>query len=327
MVSPIRWGILGPGQIAEKFATGLAELPDAELLAIGSRSAERAQAFAIKHGAPRAYGSYNDLANDSDVDIIYIATPHPVHYPAALLCLESGKAVLCEKPFTVNSRQAAELIELARARNLFLMEAMWTRFLPLFVRLRELLAEKAIGDPVLVMADFGFSHSGGPAHRLFNRDLAGGALLDVGVYTISLASMVLGSPEQMTSLAVIGETGVDELDSITLGYAGGEMAQLSCSIRIDTPQEATIVGTGGTIHLPAYWWKGERMTVRRAGQEVEEIDAPMIGNGYNYEAAEAMRCVRQGMVESPTMPHRETLNILETLDAIRNQWDLDYPME
>ena len=275
----------------------------------------------------RAYGSYEELANDSDIDIVYIATPHPVHHPAALLCLESGKAVLCEKPFTVNAGQASELIELARARNCFLMEAMWTRFLPLFVRLRELLAEKAIGDPVLLTADFGFTHSGGPTHRLFSPELAGGALLDVGVYTVSLASMVFGSPEQMASLAVLGETGVDELDSVTLSYAGGEMAQLNCSIRLNTPQEVTIAGTDGIIHIPAYWWKGERMTVRRAGQEVQEIDAPMIGNGYNYEAAEAMRCLREGAIESPIMPHRETLNIIETLDAIRRQWGLDYPME
>jgi len=326
-LTAIRWGILGPGAIAEKFAEGLSVLPDAELVAIGSRDLNRAKVFADRHGVARTWGTYESLANDPDVDIVYIATAHPFHHPAAMICLDAGKAVLCEKPFTVNARQAAELIESARTRGLFLMEAMWTRYLPLFVELRTLLAEGAIGEPRLLTADFGFAHNGGPSHRLFSPALAGGALLDVGVYVCSLASMVFGSPDRINAMAVLGDTGVDELAAITFGYDGGEMAQLNCAVQIDTPHEATIVGTGGSIRIHSSWWKGERMTLRRAGHAEQTIEAPMEGNGYNYEAAEAMRCLRAGAIESPVTPHAETLALMETLDATRAQWGLKYPME
>ena len=326
-LTPIRWGILGPGAIAEKFATGLAVLEDAELAAIGSRDLTRAEAFAHRFGASRAFGSYEELANDPDVDIIYVATPHPMHSSAAMLCLEAGKAVLCEKPFTVNASEAEKLISFARDRDLFIMEAMWTRYLPLFVELRRLLAEGAIGDPRLLTADFGFAHSGGPAHRLFNPELAGGALLDVGIYVCSLASMIFGTPDRISSLAVLGDTGVDEVAAVTLGYAGGGIAQLNVAVRVNTPQEATISGTEGWIRIDSTWWNGQRMSVHRAGQPVETIEAPYVGNGYNYEAAEAMRCLREGLIESPVMPHAETLSLMETLDAIRAQWGLSYPVE
>jgi predicted dehydrogenase len=250
-----------------------------------------------------------------------------VHHPAAKLCLEAGKAVLCEKPFTVNAAEAAELIELARSRNVFLMEAMWTRFLPAFVKLRELLADRTIGEPRLLTADFGFEHNGGPEHRLFNPHLGGGALLDVGIYVCSLASMVFGRPARIQSLANLGETGVDELAAITFEYDTGAIAQLNCAVRLNTPNEAMIAGTHGMIRMPAYWWKGEQLTVHCPGQPVETIDLPMSGNGYNYEAAEVMRCLRAGEIESLVMPHAETLAQIETLDAIRAQWGLEYPTE
>ena len=323
----MRWGILGPGSIAEKFATGLSVLPDARLAAIGSRNLDRAQAFADRFGAERAWGSYEKLANDPDIDVVYIATPHPVHFPAAKLCLEAGKAVLCEKPFTVNAEEATELIELARSRNLFLMEAMWTRFLPSFVHLRQLLSDQAIGEPRLLTADFGFAHNGGPEHRLFNPLLAGGALLDVGIYVCSLASMIFGTPARIQTLAHLGETGVDELATFTFEYGNGALAQLNCAVRLDTPNEAMIAGTQGMIRIPAFWWKGERLTLHRPGQAVDVLDLPMEGNGYNYEAAEVMRCLRAGEIESSVMPHAETLAQIQTLDAIRAQWGLEYPME
>ena len=323
----MRWGILGPGSIAEKFATGLSVLPDARLAAIGSRNLDRAQAFADRFGAERAWGSYEKLANDPDIDVVYIATPHPVHFPAAKLCLEAGKAVLCEKPFTVNAEEAAELIELARSRNLFLMEAMWTRFLPSFMHLRQLLSDQAIGEPRLLTADFGFAHNGGPEHRLFNPLLAGGALLDVGIYVCSLASMIFGTPARIQTLAHLGETGVDELATFTFEYGNGALAQLNCAVRLDTPNEAMIAGTQGMIRIPAFWWKGERLTLHRPGQAVDVLDLPMEGNGYNYEAAEVMRCLRAGEIESSVMPHAETLAQIQTLDAIRAQWGLEYPME
>jgi predicted dehydrogenase len=326
-VEPVRWGILGTGAIAEKFATGLSSVPDATLAAIGSRARESGERFAARFGAGRVHGSYEGLANDPEIDIIYIATPHPMHHPNARLCLEAGKAVLCEKPFTINAQQAADLIALARERNVFLMEAMWTRFLPLFGRLRDLLAEGVIGEPRILTADFGFKHGGDATHRLFSPELAGGALLDVGVYVCSLASMIFGRPERIASLADLGETGVDEQSAITFGYAGGQLAQLTVAVRVDTPQDVTLMGTEGFIRIHPLWWKGTRLTISRPGQPDETIEAPFEGNGYNYEAAEAMRCLRAGLIESPGMPHAETLAIIETLDAIRGQWGLRYPME
>lgn len=326
-LTPIRWGILGPGSIAEQFARGLAAAPGAELAAVGSRSIVRAESFAERYGFERAWGSYQELVSDPHVDVIYVATPHPFHYPASLLCLEAGKAVLCEKPFTVNAEEALHLIELAETNELFLMEAIWTRFLPLFVEIRRLITEGAIGEPRMVTADFGFSHGGGPEHRLFNPDLAGGALLDVGIYGATLASMVLGNPDRISSLAVLGDTGVDEVSGVTFAYDDGAMAQFNCAVNVATPNEATIIGTKGWIKIDRHWWKGERMSIHRDGCPDDVIEAPMEGNGYNYEAGEVMRCMRAGLIESPVMPHAETLATIKTLDAIRAQWGLSYPVE
>lgn len=326
-VSPIRWGILGTGRIATAFAEGLRYLPDAELYAVGSRSNERARGFGERFGIDRRYGSYYALANDPNVDIIYVATPHPVHHPATMLCLEAGKAVLCEKPFAVNAHQAREMIDTARARNLFLMEAMWTRCLPLMIRLRELLAEGVIGEPRMVDADFGFRINPDPNHRLFAPMLAGGGLLDVGTYGISFASMIFGEPERVAGLATIGETGVDEQSVVVLGYAGGQLATVISAIRTRTPQEATVMGTEGVIRIHPFWWKPTQLTISRAGREEETIEVPFEGNGYNYEAAEAMRCLREGLTESPLVPLDETLANMATLDEIRAQWGLRFPAD
>lgn len=325
--TPVRWGILGTGAIAEKFATGLQSLPDARLAAVGSRAAATAEAFADRFGAPRRHGSYAALAADPEVDIVYVATPHPMHHTAARLCLEAGKPVLVEKPFAVNAGQAKEVIALARERDLFLMEAMWTRFLPLMGRLRALVAEGAIGQPRMLAADFGFRMTPDPAHRLFAPELAGGALLDVGVYVVSLASMLFGPPNRGTGLAEIGPTGVDEQAALVLGYPGGELAQLTCAITLNTPQEVTLMGTAGAIRIHPLWWKPTTLTLARPGQPDETIEEPYAGNGYNYEAAEAMRCLRAGERESPVMPLDETLSIVRTLDQARAQWGLRYPGE
>jgi predicted dehydrogenase len=326
-VDPIRWGILGTGRIAGDFATGLTELPDAELAAVASRAAETAERFGERFAVPRRYDSYEALIADPEVDVVYVATPHPIHHPLARRCLEAGKPVLCEKPFTLNAADAADLIELARARRLFLMEAMWTRCLPLVQRFRSLVDEGAVGDPRLLMADFGFRHGGGPEHRLFNPALGGGALLDVGVYLVSLASWLFGAPDRIESLAQFGPTGVDEQSAVVLGFPGGQIAQLTAAIRTDTPQEVTLAGTEGTIRIHPLWWKPTRMTLSRPGQPDEQIEVPYQGIGYNYEAAEAMRCLRAGLLESPVIPLDETLSILRTLDAIRAQWGLRYPTE
>jgi predicted dehydrogenase len=323
----IRWGIIGSGNIARQFARGLAVLPDAALVAVGSRSQGAADAFGELFGVPRRHASYDALANDPDVDAVYIATPHVLHKENSLLCLRAGKAVLCEKPFTINAREAEDLIAYARGAGLLLMEAMWTRFLPIIVRLRQLLAEGAIGEVRMLSADFGFRAKADPASRLFNPALGGGALLDVGIYPVSLASMVFGAPARVTGMAHLGETGVDEQAAIILGYDGGRLAQLSTAIRTSTPHEALLMGTEGQIKIETPWWMPTRMTVHQAGKAPELIELPFTGNGYNYEAAEVMRCLREGQRESPIMPLDETLTIMQTLDTIRGQWGLRYPGE
>jgi predicted dehydrogenase len=326
-LEPIRWGILGTGRIAGDFATGLTELPDAVLAAVGSRAAESAARFSDRFGVPRRHASYEALIADPEVDAVYVGTPHPTHHPLARACLEAGKPVLVEKPFTINAAEAAELIELARARRLFLMEAMWTRFLPLMERFRALVAEGAIGEPRLLIADFGFRHGGGPEHRLFDLALGGGALLDVGVYLVSLSSWLFGAPDRLTGLTHLGPSGADEQSAVVLGFPGGQLAQLTAAVRTDTPQEVTLAGTEGTIRVHPLWWKPTRMTIARPGQADEMIELPYQGIGYNYEAAEVMRCLRAGALESPVMPLDETLSIVRTLDALRAQWGLRYPTE
>ncbi len=327
MEQSIRWGILGTGNIAHQFARGLAALADAKLVAVGSRSQSAANAFGDELGVERRHPTYEDLARDPGVDAIYISTPHPFHKANSLLCLEAGKAVLCEKPFAINAREAEEVIRYARRHRRFLMEAMWTRFLPVLVRTRELLARHAIGEVRMLTADFGFRTSFDPRGRLFDPALGGGALLDVGVYSVALASMVLGAPIQIATLAHLGETGVDEQSGTVLGFAGGALALLSSAVRANTPQQVVISGTEGSITLHSPWWKGDKLTLVRSGKQPEQIDLPYTGNGYNYEAAEVARCLREGKLESDVMPLDETIAIMKTMDQIRAQWGLKYPME
>ena len=327
MSDKLRWGILGPGSIARKFAEGLKAAPGAALVAVGSRSRERADKFGDQFHVPRRHAGYQALADDPDVDAIYVATPHSGHRDCSILCLEAGKAVLCEKPFTINAAQARDVVAVARRKNVFLMEAMWTRFFPLMARVRELVADKAVGEVRMIMVDFGFRAGVNPEGRLFNPALGGGGLLDVGVYAVSFVSMLLGRPVRIASLAEIGETGVDEQAAMIFQYDGGELALLATGVRTSTPQHAIIVGTDGKITIPPAWWNPRRMTIARGGQETEEVEMPVEGNGYNFQAVEVARCLAEGKTESDVMPLDETVQIMETLDEVRAQWGLRYPME
>jgi predicted dehydrogenase len=246
---PIGWGILGTGKVAQIFASDLVCVGAAKLIAIGSRSKEKARIFGEKFGVPNQHGSYKELVNDPRVRAIYIATPASAHRENMLLCLNAGKAVLCEKPFTVNAREAAEAIALARQKKVFLMEAMWTRFVPLMVKVRELLAAGAIGTVSHFIADLGTRVPFDPEGRIFNAELGGGALLQKGIYLLSLASMILGSPSIVKSSRITGETGVDEHTGILLGYSGPQLASLVCSVRVHTQRVATIVGSAGQIRI------------------------------------------------------------------------------
>jgi predicted dehydrogenase len=323
----IRWGILSTGTIARTFVEGLRELPDAAVVAVGSRSAESAEAFGARYSIPRRHASYEALAADPDVDVIYIGTPHTLHAENTRLCLEAGKAVLCEKPFTINAAEARSIVELARARGLFLMEAMWTRFRPHMVALRQALADGAIGEPRLVRAELCFRAEFDPAHRLFNPELGGGALLDVGVYPIAFAHMVFGAPERIVSMPHLGDTGVDEQMAAILGYSGGRMAVCTAATRTHAAPAVVIGGTAGWIEISSPWWPTSSLTLRRPDGSSAPIPFEERGNGYQYQAAEVHACLRAGATESATMPLDESIRIMETLDAVRAQWGLRYPME
>jgi predicted dehydrogenase len=321
----IRWGILSTGGIAHEFARKALITPGAELVAVGSRTAEAAETFGAEFQIPHRHGSYEALAADPDVDIIYVATPHNLHYANARLCLEAGKSALVEKAFTLNAVQAAELTALARQKHLFLMEAMWARFLPAMAKVRELVRSGAIGDLRLVKADLGFRAEYRPEWRLLNRNLAGGALLDVGCYVVSFASMLLGSPTQVSGISHIGETGVDEQSSILLGYPEGRQAVLTCAVRTDSSRDGWVLGTEGSLYLrPLFAWTNH-ITLKPAKGKERHFHFRNIG--FQHEIAESMRCLRAGLLESPLMPLDESVVIMRTLDTLRQQAGLRYPEE
>lgn len=323
----IRWGILGTGVIAHKFAEGLAVLPDAVLTAVGSREERTATNFATQYAVPQAHASYESLAQDPTVDVIYIATPHVFHLENSLLCLQHGKAVLCEKPFTMNRRQAETIFSLAEAKGLFVMEAMWTYFLPAITMVRQLLQDGVIGEVRMLTADFGYRAAIDPHGRHFSPTLGGGALLDVGIYPLALAHMIFGPPTQITSMAHLGETGVDEQAAIILGYEKGELALLHTAVRTETVQEAVIMGTNGRLKIHFPWWQPTRLTLTQSGQADQLIELPFTGNGYNYEATAVMECLRHGKSQHALMPWSTTLALQEIMDKIRAQWGLRYPAD
>ncbi len=327
MTDTIRWGILGTGWIANEFAQGLAEVADAELVAVGSRTAGSASRFADRFQVPRRHASYQALAEDPDVDVIYVATPNPMHKEHCLLCLSSGKPVLCEKPFALNAGEAEAMVRMAREKKVFLMEAMWSRFFPLMGKVRALVDEGAIGEVQVLVADLCIHFDFDPSDRRYAPDLGGGALLDLGVYPLSFASMIMGPPSRITTMAHLGETGVDEQSGIVLKYDQGQVSTLYTSIRVDSPVEALLLGTRGQIRIHPWWIRPETATLSVTGQETMRIEMPFAGNGYQFEAAEVMACLRAGKLESDLMPLDETLSIMKTMDAIRAQWGLRYPGE
>jgi len=319
-----RWGILGTGLIAHAFAEALRLLPDARLMAVASRTAERADAFAREFDVPLRFDRYESLADRVEVDVVYVATPHASHARDASLALRGGKAVLCEKPLTVNADEAERLIEEARRRRLFLMEAMWTRFIPAVVRLREWIASGAIGEIRLLTADLGWQRAFDAQHRLFNPELAGGALLDTGVYPVSFASMLLGSPVDVCGVMHPAPTGVDTQCAVSMRYASGALVAFATSFECDLPGDAMILGTEGRIHVHRPVFAPVTLTRRSPGGTEETVELPYLGNGYAHEAMEVMDCLRAGRTESDVMPLDESLSIMKTLDAIREPWGLRY---
>ena len=312
----INWGILGTGKICANFANTIKPLPNTRITAVGSRSIDTAKQFADKYNIPEYYGSYEKLASNPDIDIIYIGTPNNLHCENTLLCLNNGKSVLCEKPFSVSAKEAVKMVNCARKNRLFLMEAMWTRFLPCITRVRQWIKDGRIGDIKYVSADFGFSAAWDPQSRVFNPALAGGALLDVGIYTMSFATMVLGYDlAGIQAVAKLGKTKVDELTAMQLKYKNGSIAQLLCAVTLATQHMAIIQGTKGSIQIP-FFWRATSATLSVTGKKPVTVTGE---TGLQFEAVESMNCLRKGSRESKIMPLDETVKIMKIMDKIRKQ--------
>jgi predicted dehydrogenase len=336
----IGWGLIGAGGISDQLARALSHVPEARLVAVGSRDAAKAQAFIDQprqhetiHEPVRAHGSYQALVDDPEVDVVYVGTPHPDHVASMRLALAAGKAVLCEKPFTLNRREAEEAVALARRHGAFLMEAMWMRYVPAMVELKRLLAEGAIGEPVSVSADFGFSAAGLPTtHRALAPELAGGGLLDIGIYPLNLAAFALGDIVGVQADAELGPTGVDVHTVFNLRHAGGQRSQGMCSLRATTGCLATVFGTDGRIDITPPFYAAQQLRLARGTRPWEEtpveiIDRPWRGNRYVHQVEEVHRCLRAGLAESPVMPLDETVALVGWMDTMRAQFGLRYPGE
>jgi predicted dehydrogenase len=327
MQQSVRWGILGTGKIARAFAAGLRDAPGAILQAVASRSSGSADAFGREFDIERRHASYQALADDPQIDVVYIATPHSMHAENAIMCLEAGKHVLCEKPFTMNRREAEQVIALARRNSRFLLEAMWSRFLPGIAEARRIVAGGEIGKVRQVQSDFSFVGDFGPEHRLYNPGLGGGALLDIGIYPLSISTFFLGPVDAVQSIADIGATGVDEQTAFSMRHRGGGLSSCVCSTRVAGPVEMTISGELGYLRLHTGFHLGASLTITLADGSTRSQQCPFIGNAYAHEAIEVMRCLRAGLIESPFMTHDETLAQMAVLDTIRAQIGVAYPAD
>lgn len=318
----VKWGIIGPGRIADKVAPDFAHAEGAELVAVASRSPERGAAFAARHGIGTVHtgpSGYRDILDDQGVDVVYVATPHPQHRAIALAALESGTAIMVEKAFTVSSVATREIVATARRTGVFAMEAMWTRFFPVVVRLRELIAEGAIGEVRSVQADLGVRNRTDADDRFFSPRLGGGALFDLGVYPISFAQMVLGSPSEIAASGALAPEGVDVESSILLGWPDGRSAGLQISLRSAMPGTARVIGTDGWIEVPPRFHHPARIVLNRHDGTPEEIVAPATGAGYVHEIDEVTRRVAAGELESPVMPLADTVAVQDVMAAVADR--------
>jgi predicted dehydrogenase len=317
--SPVRWGIAGPGRIATAVVPDFGLVEGAKLIAVGSRSQERADLFARHHGIERAYGSYAGLLEDPEVDAIYIATPHPQHHAIALGAIRAGKAVLVEKAFTATLAGAREVVAEARRAGVFAMEAMWTRFQPAIIEARAMLADGAIGEIFSVQADLGVVRQFDPMDRTFAVELGGGALLDVGVYVVSFAQMLFGRPETVQAVGSLEPNGVEATATMLLGWANGCSATLTTSLHSPMPGAARVFGSQGWLEVPPRFHHPHGFVLHRAGRELETFSRPPIGRGYSHELIEVTNCVGAGLTESEIMPLDDTLAVMEVLEEATSQ--------
>lgn len=319
-----RWGILGAGRIAEKFCTAINFTGRSEVYAIASRDIGNAKLFAEKYNAKKWYNTYEDLAHDEKVDIIYIATPHVFHYEQSMLCLENKKAVVCEKPMSLSHRQTAAMIASATANNVFFMEGLWTACMPFLDTIRRLVNEGNIGEIKYVDADFGFAAPEDPAGRLYNKSLGGGALLDIGIYPVSLATIFLGNPSAIKSVSELSATGVDEYVNMVFSYHGGKTAHVFCTITFNTPVEARITGTKGHIRIQNPWFKATNFSLHSDDGTMQTFAIPHRCNGFEYEIEEVVHCLDNGLLQSNKVPHDLSLSTSRIMDEVLLQAGVAY---
>jgi predicted dehydrogenase len=327
----LRWGVIATGGIARSVAQDLALLADAELYAVSSRAQDTADAFAVAYDFSKAYGDdgglrgYQRLLADDAVDIVYVATPHAQHHEIVLAALNAGKHVLCEKAFTINAREAAEVIDVARGRKLFLMEAVWSRFLPSLQRAFDIAASGELGDIHWVSADLGFPAPYSPTSRLWARQDGGGALLDIAVYPLLWALGTLGFPQTVSATGFLNDDGVDAQNAMTLGYNHGAQVQLTSSLLSHGPRTATVAGSLGFLQSVGSINNPRELTVAKGWDERRTEAFEVVGKGYTYELREVTRCIQQGLTESPVMPLEDSLNTMRLFDGVRAQLGVSYP--
>lgn len=321
-----KWGIIGPGRIAETFARDIKVVQDAQVYAVASRSGS--SQLADKFGVDVTYGRYEDLVNDRAVDAVYIATPHPFHAAPAEMCLRAGKPVLVEKPLTVNAAETEALVNLSREKGVFLMEAMWTRFLPVHQQIKTWLDEGRIGEIQAVRASFGFRLMKGDEDRWLNPHLAGGALLDIGIYPLSISQWVLNAdPADVQAQAVRGNTGVDVYITANMKYANGAVAQFAATFLADTRDDLQIIGTDGKIIIPKNFHMAEKAELHVYGEKTRKFKQKHRSGGFEFQIEEAMNCMRDGKLESGSMTHDQSLGNMRVMDEIRAQIGVKYPFE
>ena len=322
-----KWGIIGPGRIAQKFAVALQAVPNATLHAVASRDIEKAKQFAAEYKAPVFYNNYEALAADGEIDAVYIATPHTYHHKHTLLCLQKNKAVLCEKPMSVNHASTAEMIAEAKENNVFLMEAMWSRFLPIISKTLELIKAGEIGEVKYLNADFGFAAPFDAGSRLYDLKLGGGSLLDVGIYPLFLALLILGKPDEIKTFAHLASTGADVTTNAILFYKNGTMANILSSINTQTPITAEISGAKGTIILDRPWYKGHSIRIRKNDLITDTIEVPYAGNGFEFQIEEVHECLLNGFTESKLMPLEFSLQLSSIMEIILQMNNVSYTMQ
>lgn len=326
----INWGILGCGKIARKFAADLQWIKNAELTAVAARELSTAKKFAAEFPAQHVHGSYETLVRNPEVDVIYVATPHGLHYEHVMLCLQHKKAVLCEKAFALNLRQAQEMIAFAKAQQTFIMEAFWTKFLPHYQVMSKMLEEKKAGQIKYINAEFGFLPTPPIAPRIYDPSLGGGSLLDIGIYPVFLALDILGVPDSIEATMTPAPTGVDEQCSIRFGYKSGAMANLFSSFATHLATGADIAGDEGRIRM-THRFHGPTTTLEFYASTVDTREVIAYekakGHGYEYETRHVTECIQKGLLESPVLTHQKTLQLMETLDAIRQKAGIRYPVD